>query len=85
MPVACIQRAATPCQRVTRCTLVELAGSEAAQQVASPAVIVIGPTVPTLLGVDTDGHPDHDTATPHQPAEVRTCFGGHLDGVVSSL
>jgi len=85
MPVACIQRAATPRQRVTRCTLAELARSGAAQQVASPAVIVIGPTVPTLQGVDTDCLPDHDTATPQQEAKLRTRFGEHLDDVVSSL
>jgi uroporphyrin-III C-methyltransferase len=52
MPVACIQHAATPRQRVTRCTLAELAGPGLAQQINSPAVVVIGPTVPVLL---TDG------------------------------
>ena len=47
-PAACIQQAATPHQRVVRCTLADLAATGADQKVENPAVIVIGPTVPIL-------------------------------------
>jgi histidinol-phosphate aminotransferase len=47
-PVACVQHAATPRQRVTRHTLADLATPEDGLQVENPAVIVIGPTVPVL-------------------------------------
>ena len=46
--VACIQHAATPRQRVVRCSLAEVAAG-ANLKVENPAVIVIGPTVPVLL------------------------------------
>jgi siroheme synthase len=48
-PVACIQHAGTPRQRVTSCSLGDLAGSAVSPQIDSPAVVVIGPTVPVLL------------------------------------
>ena len=48
-PVACVQHAGTPRQRVTSCSLGELAGPEVSSQIDSPAVVVIGPTVPVLL------------------------------------
>ena len=48
-PVACIQQAGTPRQRVTSCSLGDLAGSAVSPQIDSPAVVVIGPTVPVLL------------------------------------
>ncbi|HEY7146563.1 MAG TPA: uroporphyrinogen-III C-methyltransferase [Streptosporangiaceae bacterium] len=41
-PAACVENAATPAQRVLRCTLAGLAGPAAAQ-ISNPAVIVIGP------------------------------------------
>ena len=44
--VACIEQAATTQQRVTRCTLHELALPGSSPGIASPALIVIGPTVP---------------------------------------
>jgi histidinol-phosphate aminotransferase len=56
-PVACIQSAGTPRQRVTRCTLAELARPRWDRPIASPAVIVIGPTVPTLHGLLADADP----------------------------
>jgi siroheme synthase len=43
--VACIEQAATTQQRVTRCTLHELALPGSSPGIASPALIVIGPTV----------------------------------------
>jgi uroporphyrinogen III methyltransferase/synthase len=46
--VACIEQAATARQRVTRCTLLELAQPEQSPSIANPAVIVIGPTIPLL-------------------------------------
>ena len=49
--VACIQHAATPRQRVIRCSLGGLAtGTDL--KVENPAVIVIGPTVPILVAED---------------------------------
>ena len=50
--VACIERAATARQRVSRCTLGDLAGSRSAPAISNPAVIVIGPTVSALLPRD---------------------------------
>jgi uroporphyrin-III C-methyltransferase len=47
--VACIQHAATPRQRVVRSSLAEVAAGTDLK-VENPAVIVIGPTVPVLLG-----------------------------------
>ena len=47
--VACIQHAATPRQRVVRCTLADLAAASTDLKVENPAVIVIGQTVPVLL------------------------------------
>jgi uroporphyrin-III C-methyltransferase len=47
--VACIEHAATDRQRVSRCTLGDLAGPRAAPEISNPAVIVIGPTVRALL------------------------------------
>ena len=46
--VACIERAATAQQQVTRCTLRELALPGSSPAIANPAVIVIGPTVSLL-------------------------------------
>jgi cobyrinic acid a,c-diamide synthase len=46
--VACVERAATDRQQVTRCTLRELALPGSSPAVANPAVIVIGPTVALL-------------------------------------
>jgi siroheme synthase len=46
--VACIERAATARQQVTRCTLRELALPGSSPAIANPAVIVIGPTVSLL-------------------------------------
>jgi uroporphyrin-III C-methyltransferase len=46
--VACIERAATPDQQITRCTLHELATPGLAPAISNPAVIVIGPTVAAL-------------------------------------
>ena len=46
--VACVERAATTQQQVTRCTLRELARPGSSPTVANPAVIVIGPTVSLL-------------------------------------
>jgi len=48
-PVACIQRAGTPRQKVTSCSLTELADPEVSRHIDSPAVVVIGQTVPVLL------------------------------------
>ena len=48
-PVACVQHAGTPGQRVTSCSLTELADPEVSRRIDSPAVVVIGPTVPVLL------------------------------------
>ena len=48
-PVACVQHAGTPRQRVTSCSLGDLAGSAVPPRIDSPAVVVIGPTVPVLL------------------------------------
>ena len=47
--VGCIERAATARQRVTRCTLRDLATPGRAPAIGNPAVIVIGPTVSSLL------------------------------------
>jgi uroporphyrin-III C-methyltransferase/precorrin-2 dehydrogenase/sirohydrochlorin ferrochelatase len=55
--VACVQHAATPQHQVIRCTLADLAASEADLQVENPAVIIIGPTVPVLPAGDGDGRP----------------------------
>lgn len=46
--VACIERAATASQRVTVCTLGDLAAPERAPAIRNPAVIVVGPTVSAL-------------------------------------
>jgi cobyrinic acid a,c-diamide synthase len=46
--VACIERAATASQQVSRCTLGELAEPGSAPAIENPAVIVIGPTVSAL-------------------------------------
>ena len=48
-PVACVQHAGTPRQRVTSCLLADLAVPEVSRRIQSPAVVVIGPTVPALL------------------------------------
>jgi histidinol-phosphate aminotransferase len=48
-PVACVQYAGTPRQQVTSCPLADLAVSEVSRRIHSPAVVVIGPTVPVLL------------------------------------
>jgi cobyrinic acid a,c-diamide synthase len=50
--VACIERAATARQQVSRCTLGDLARPAGAPAISSPAVIVIGPTVSALLPRD---------------------------------
>ena len=47
--VACIERAATDRQQVSRCTLGDLASPASAPAICNPAVIVIGPTVSALL------------------------------------
>jgi uroporphyrin-III C-methyltransferase len=46
--VACIERAATASQRVTLCSLSDLAAPERAPAICNPAVIVVGPTVSAL-------------------------------------
>jgi hypothetical protein len=46
--IGCIERAATARQRVTRCTLGDLATPGRAPAIGNPAVIVIGPTVSSL-------------------------------------
>ncbi len=46
--VACIERAATPDQQVTRCALHDLATPGPAPAISNPAVIVIGPTLAAL-------------------------------------
>ena len=46
--VACIQHAGTPRQQVTSCPLADLAAPEVSRRIRSPAVVVIGPTVPAL-------------------------------------
>ena len=43
--VACIERAATAHQLLTRCTLADLASPDRAPAISNPAVIVIGATV----------------------------------------
>jgi siroheme synthase len=48
-PVACVQHAGTPRQQVAGCPLADLAASEVSRRIHSPAVVVIGPTVPVLL------------------------------------
>jgi cobyrinic acid a,c-diamide synthase len=50
--VACIERAATDRQQVSRCTLGDLASPVSAPAICNPAVIVIGPTVYALLPGD---------------------------------
>jgi cobyrinic acid a,c-diamide synthase len=50
--VACIERAATDRQQVSRCTLGDLARAGSAPAISNPAVIVIGPTVSALLPRD---------------------------------
>lgn len=48
-PVAIIERASHPDERVTRTTLANIAPDAAAAGVESPAVIVIGPVVDVLV------------------------------------
>jgi uroporphyrin-III C-methyltransferase len=50
--VACVERAATASQQVSRCTLRDLARPGSSPAIASPAVIVIGPTVCALPAED---------------------------------
>lgn len=58
-PVACIQHAGTPRQRVIHCSLTDLAGAEVPPRIDNPAVVVIGPTVPVLRpdGLEDSGGP----------------------------
>jgi histidinol-phosphate aminotransferase len=43
-PAACVESAATPSQRIRRCTLAELAAGELTPGLTNPAVIIVGPT-----------------------------------------
>jgi uroporphyrin-III C-methyltransferase/precorrin-2 dehydrogenase/sirohydrochlorin ferrochelatase len=61
-PVACVQHAGTPRQQVTSCPLADLAVSEVSRRIHSPAVVVIGPTVPVLLS-DGGDRPSSDPGT----------------------
>jgi uroporphyrin-III C-methyltransferase / precorrin-2 dehydrogenase / sirohydrochlorin ferrochelatase len=61
--VACIEHAGTPRQQVTNCLLANLAVSEVSRQIHSPAVVVIGPTVPVLLS-DGGDRPSSGPGTP---------------------
>lgn len=58
-PVACIQHAGTPRQRVIHCSLSDLAGAEVPPRIDNPAVVVIGPTVPVVRpdGLEGSGGP----------------------------
>jgi siroheme synthase len=58
-PVAGIQHAGTPRQRVIHCSLTDLAGAEVPPRIDNPAVVVIGPTVPVLRpdGLEARGGP----------------------------
>jgi sirohydrochlorin cobaltochelatase len=59
--VACIQHAATPWQRVTCCSLAELAAAGTDLKVENPAVIVIGPTVPILAAAGSVASPAEES------------------------